>query len=290
MQKKNLLLVLNPISGGKSKSSIPRLIEVNLDHNKFNYEIYWWEEVGALPQKITTFIADNGYAIIAVGGDGTVNSIATAILEKEILLGIVPMGSGNGLARELQVALKPNKAIQNLTKAKRRNIDVGMLNKQVFVNVAGCGFDATVAHRFSTISSRGFLSYVKAVLQEYKSAKNNTFVVQSEGLDKEVKGFMMSIANGTQWGNNFYVSPDASYHDGVLDLVFLKKPKWYQIPGLIWSLVFKKPHSLMEKMKISEAEIYTNTPEYMHLDGESWGKVNKLIVEIKHQALGMLLP
>lgn len=290
MQKKKLLFVLNPISGGKSKSKIPDLIEGHLDHNQFTYTIYWWEQVDALPQQINDFIHDGGYAVIAVGGDGTVNSIATAILDKDILLGVVPMGSGNGLARELKIALKPKDAIEALSSAKPHSIDVGLLNEQVFVNVAGCGFDATVAHRFSTITSRGLVSYIKAVLKEFNTAENNVFKVPTEDRVVEVSGFMMSIANGTQWGNNFYVSPDAAYDDGMLDLVFLKKPKWYQIPSLVWSLMSKKPHRLMEKMKVSAAEIIISKPEFTHLDGEPWQKVTSLKVEIKNQALTMLLP
>lgn len=285
MDKKKLLFVINPISGGKSKDEIPGWIENNLNALRFSYEIYWWNEVDELTSAVRKFITDGGDVVAAVGGDGTVNLIAKELMESEVALAIIPMGSGNGLARELNIPLHPVKAIQKLNATQPIKLDVGFLNDAQFVNVGGWGFDAQVSVAFSNIKKRGFWSYVKAIMFEYKHAKNYRFEIK-EGEQSTVKeAFMLTVANGTQWGNDFFVAPDASYSDGQLDLVFLKKPKLIQIPGLIISLYRKKENRLLSRMRIKGGEITCDKAIYTHLDGEPAEKCDKISLKVKKDAL-----
>lgn len=278
--KKKLLFVINPISGGKSKRGFRTLIESNLELEQYDYDVYWWEQVDALPQELERFKEGDGYGVVAVGGDGTINVVARSLINSDKFLSIVPMGSGNGLARELKLSLKPEQSIQGLNKAKEQRMDVGMANGRSFVNVAGCGFDAQVSFAFAQLPSRGFWSYVKAVMSEFKSAYNYNIEVHSTDEVWQKQAFMLSIANGTQWGNDFFVAPDASYTDGALDLVFLKKPKLHQIPGLVRSLYKGKSHRLLSRIRLTSGQIRVNALVPTHYDGEPHNYVETIDVEL----------
>ncbi|MBO6516289.1 MAG: diacylglycerol kinase family lipid kinase [Bacteroidia bacterium] len=287
--RKRLLFVINPISGGKGKSNFPDLIRSNLDSDLFDHEVYWWDQVDELEGRLRQFITDNGDTVVAVGGDGTVNLIAKELVNTSVTLAIVPMGSGNGLARELDLKLDPASAIRALNKGQVGRMDVGYLNGNQFVNVAGWGFDAQVSVAFSKIKKRGLQSYIKSIYQEFKSARNYQFTVEYENGSIQKEGFMLTVANGTQWGNNFFVAPDASYSDGWLDIVFLKKPGVLQIPGLVWSLFRKKDHHLMSRIRLKKATISSDELIYTHLDGEPGEPCKEIQLSIQDSALSLLV-
>lgn len=287
--KKQLLFVINPISGGKSKLHVPALIEKHLDHSTFDYTIYWWETVEDLPTAIASFIKQNGYAVVAIGGDGTINSVASCLIHSPVRLAIIPQGSGNGFAREFKISRSIPKALVQLNTASEQSVDVGKMNDKVFVNVAGWGFDAKVSNTFATLTQRGFWSYTKAINKDFGGAINLKFKVQTENETYSKEGFLLTVANGRQWGNNFYIAPRASFTDGIFDLVFIRKPKLYQIPYLVASLYFKLPNRLITRKQIRGVTIQSDKPCYTHVDGEPLGKVGAVNVEVLPGALKVLV-
>ncbi|MCB9262819.1 MAG: hypothetical protein H6607_10630 [Flavobacteriales bacterium] len=278
--KTSILFVVNPISGGKSKKNIPQLIDNYLDSSIFSIDIFWWNKADELLGKVNHFIESNGEVVIAVGGDGTINLLASMLSKTNVALGIIPMGSGNGLARELGISMNPQEAIKALNSAKIEYMDLGLLNGKVFCNVAGIGFAGQVVKTFSTIKRRGLFSYILAVKKEFNKAQNTQFEIKLDETETVETAFMLDVANGTQWGNNFFVAPDASYTDGELDFVFLKKPKMIQIPAFVWSLLQKKNHKLIKRYRLKEATITLNEPLFTHLDGECQQAENQLTFSI----------
>ncbi len=287
---KNLLFVINPISGGKSKEDVTKQIDRYLDLKKFSYSIYWWEEVEGLKAVVQPFINEKGYAIVAVGGDGTINSIASYLVNSETRLAVVPMGSGNGLARELNISRNTVKALQSLNTHVDQKIDFGFINNDVFINVAGIGFDALVSHSFAAIEKRGFWSYAKAVIGDFGKTSDLQFSFSYDGHTVVKNAFMLSIANGTQWGSNFYVSPNASYSDGLLDFVFVRKPKLIQVPWFLICLYLRKNHSHIEIIQAKEARIGLPKSLFYHVDGEPKYEISEANISIKKHGVKLLAP
>jgi len=265
------------------------LIEKHLDAAQFEYQIFWWNEVHKLTTEISNFVQNKGDVAVAVGGDGTVNLMAKELVNSDTALAIVPMGSGNGLARELGLSLNAAHAIRAINTAQMGIMDVGFLNGNQFANVAGWGFDAQVSKAFAQIKKRGLWSYVKAISSEFRKAKNYSFEIKQGDDIIQKKAFMLTAANGTQWGNNFFVAPDASYSDGWLDIVFLKKPKLRQIPGLVWSLYRRKGNKLVSQIRLKEAVITCDQSIYTHLDGEPSALCNRIELTIKESALHVMI-
>ena len=288
-EKKRLLFVINPISGGKSKSHVPDLIIKHLDHAMFDYDIYWWEVVDDLPTALHRFIEQHGYAVVAIGGDGTINSVASSLIHSSVRLALIPQGSGNGFAREFQISRSISKALHQLNTATEKAVDVGKMNDKVFVNVAGWGFDAKVSNTFATLTKRGFWSYFKAIYKDFGGAINLNFTIQSDKETYSNKGFLLTIANGRQWGNNFYIAPKASFTDGVLDIVFIRKPKLYQIPYLVICLYFKLSNRLIIRRQAQNVTITSDKPCYTHVDGEPLEKVGSVNIEVLPEALMVLV-
>ena len=171
---------------------------------------------------LATEFARRGFSpIIAWGGDGTVNEVASALVFKDAVLGIVPSGSGNGLARDLGISLRPERAIETVARGRDRRIDVGQLGDRYFVNLAGVGLAASVAHRFEQLKKRGFLGYLQATLAQLFGIMPETYQITSEGVTTRETVLLVEHANGRQYGNGALIAPDAKLDDGFLELVIV---------------------------------------------------------------------
>jgi YegS/Rv2252/BmrU family lipid kinase len=284
--RKKLLFVINPISGGKSKDALPIFIKKYLDHSKFEYKVLWWSRAEELQKMICPTVLVDYYGVVAVGGDGTINLIANYVKHSQVALGIIPMGSGNGLARSLGIPMNLKEAIKRLNTAKQKLIDLGSINGHLFVNVAGIGFDAAVSEKFRTYKNRGLKSYIKSVLGEYKKSVSKKFSVDwLTGQDSRV-GFLMSIANGNQWGNDFYVAPEATLDDGILDVVVIQKPKWYKAIGLLKKIVGKK---LTPAWSVTSLSVEVDETLPYHADGEFVGNSKNFHIQNMPSALAVLV-
>lgn len=206
--------------------------------------------------------------VVAIGGDGTINSVAQAVVGTTHTLGIIPMGSGNGLARNLGLPLKMKAAFECLSKAVPTQIDAIQVNDTYALNVFGLGFDAEVVHHFETMPVRGFLGYTLAVIKTLTRFKRYTV---NQG-SRETTLFLLVIANGEQYGFNTRIAPLARLDDGQLDMVEVQKLKWWLIPRYVHNLATNKriQHSSISYDTTTECSLTIPHDSYYQLDGEGF--------------------
>lgn len=213
----------------------------------------------------------NGYdLVVAVGGDGTVNEVAQGLYGSGIEMGIIPMGSGNGLARELGISMDMHKSAKALIKGKNLKVDVCKLNDQRFLCTSGIGFDAMIADKMSKATSRGFLKYVQLVIQESIFFKPLDVRMRIDGVLIEEPVFLITFANASQFGNNAFIAPAASMTDGLIDVVIVKKFAKLWMPVFAVALFSKLIPRLpfVDCYKAKQIELEMAATPYYHFDGE----------------------
>ncbi|HZX59721.1 MAG TPA: diacylglycerol kinase family protein, partial [Mucilaginibacter sp.] len=236
--KSKVLFIINPISGGKKKDDVPALIEKHLDTNLFEPTIVVTNRAFHGNKLAQKGIGEYDY-IIAVGGDGTVNEIASSIAGTDTVLGILPFGSGNGLARFLGIPMDTVQAIKTLNEKRAEVIDAAKINRQWFFNMAGMGFDAHISEVFSHDKTRGFGAYIRSSIREIINYKPELYYLEIDGVHYEREAFMLSFANSSQYGNNAHVSPAASVQDGLLDVCIIKPFPLYRFIEMGLRMFFK---------------------------------------------------
>jgi len=267
--KRKALFIINPISGGKKKDGVPELIDQNLDKGVFDSTIVFSD--GISHARIIASEAVNKYdVVIAVGGDGTVNEIASAIVGSNTALGVVPYGSGNGLARFLGIPMNPQHAIKTLSTGRVESIDSATVNGQPFFNMAGMGFDAHISEVFSHGKKRGFVSYIKSSMQEIATYNEQEYHIEVDGKVYNRKAFMLSIANSSQYGNNAHISPRASVQDGLLDVCVIRKFPLWRFPEMGIRMLTKAAEgtSYVEIIRGKQIKVTRQMDGPIHLDGE----------------------
>ena len=248
---------------------MPELIEKNLDSNLFEHTIVFTNRAFH-GHKLAKNGAEQYDYIIAVGGDGTVNEIASGIAGTNTIFGIVPFGSGNGLARFLNLPMDTEEAIKALNKQNVATIDGARFNRLWFFNMAGMGFDAHIAEVFSHDKKRGFWAYIKSSIKEIMNYKSETYQIMIDGANYERKAFMLSFANSSQYGNNAHVSPLASVQDGLLDVCIIKPFPLFKFPALGLRMFNKTADKSKYVEIIRGKHILIKRPGNgpVHLDGE----------------------
>lgn len=208
--------------------------------------------------------------VVAVGGDGTINEVASALVGSETILGVVPCGSGNGLSRFLQIPMDIEEAIKNLNTGDVAVIDSAQANGKPFFNMAGMGFDAHISEVFSHGKHRGFISYIKSSLLEVINYKPQDYHIEIDGQIYDRRAFMVSFANSSQYGNNAHVSPQASVQDGLLDVCIIKPFPLYRFAGLVIRMFNKTANKsrFVEIINGKHITVKRKTQGPMHLDGE----------------------
>jgi diacylglycerol kinase (ATP) len=277
--KRKALFIINPVAGGKSKDDVPELIAKNLDKSIFDYTIIYTDGV-AHANTIAAGAIGKVDIVVAVGGDGTVNEIASGITGSDTVLGVLPYGSGNGLSRFLGVPMDHAKAVRNLNNWHVETIDAGKAGDGWFFNMAGMGFDAHIAEVFSHNKTRGFFTYVKSSFREIVNYKAGKYQLDIDGKKYEREAFMLSVANSSQYGNNAHVSPDASVQDGLLDVCVIKPfPLWRFIEmGIRMFTKTSTGTKYVEIIRGKKIIIKRDGPGPMHLDGEP--RIAGALVEI----------
>lgn len=249
---------------------MPELIHKYLDHTIFEYETIYSTGVKHARDVARERAADYDI-IVAVGGDGTINEVASAIAGTNTVLGVIPYGSGNGLSRFLGIPMNAEGAIKLLNTGQAVTIDAGKMNGKWFFNMAGMGFDAHISHVFAQGSEkRGFVSYFKSSLKEIANYKSQTYQLDVDGVKYEREAFMLSLANSSQYGNNAHVSPTASVQDGLLDVCIIKPFPLYRFPEMGIRMFTKTADSskFVEIIKGKHIVIKRTQPGPIHLDGE----------------------
>ncbi len=290
--RKKILFIINPISGGRDKQRIPGLIEKHLDKNKYEHRISFTERVEHGYMLAKAAVKDHYDIIVAVGGDGTVNEISKAIIHTDVTLGIVPFGSGNGLARSLKIPLKSIEAIQLLNKGNIDTIDAAKLNEHHFFNIAGSGFDAHISECFAKNNIRGFSGYIKTTFQELKKYVPQEYEINLDGNKIVRKAFIVSIANSSQYGNEAHIAPRADVKDGWLDIVVVKPIRWFKIPFLALRMFNKSAESssYVEMFRAKKIEIKREYSAAIHLDGEPRIEKKDMLIEILPLSLKVIVP
>lgn len=261
-----------------------------------DYAVYLTREAGhatALAREAVTAGAD---LVLAVGGDGTVNEVAQGLLGSSAALGIVPVGSGNGLARALRVPLRPEPALAALEAGSRRRMDVGFLNGRPFLNVAGVGFDAAVGHAFHERGRRGgrrgFFGYVRLSLAELRSYRAPLLTIEVAAERLDVAAFVTTFANGPQYGSGAVINPGAKLDDGRLEVVvFEDGPRWRTMAATPRLFLGGLERSRgYRRLAGPAATVTSGAAAAVHCDGDPAGMAERISVELRPRALEIVAP
>ena len=230
---RKIVYLINPISGTIKKDSIQELIETETKAKEIAFEIISTNAAGNYNFLREKIAKENITDIVMVGGDGTVNQVVNALKYEDVQFGILPVGSGNGLARAALIPVKPKDALQLIFSGKAKKTDAFIINNQFSCMLSGIGFDAKVAHDFSTKASRGLLTYTTQSLIQFFKAQPYQFEVTIDDISFFTDAFFISIANSNQFGNNVTIAPHASLNDGLLDIVIVQKMNKAKLPFAI---------------------------------------------------------
>ncbi len=292
MTKEKILFIANPISGFGTSSRLESIIEKNLDHNIFDYELRFTERKDHARELSAEAVRKKTPIIVAVGGDGTINEVANSLVGSSSALGIIPRGSGNGLARHLGIPLNSAKAVYSLNKAQELQIDTCTLADQFFINVAGTGFDAQVSKVFEQEKVRGFFTYAKCMFTQFRNFKPAQLQIKGENLFRDEKYFIVAVANSSQYGNNAYIAPFASMGDGFFDLVLIKPFPLIMLPQILSKAFSGKLNTSPYVEIIPCKEVSISVPDHfpVHLDGDYIPGLSHFEVKINASSLKVLAP
>jgi len=288
--KKRIRFIINPISGIGKKNQLPDLIETYLDHNKYDYEIRLTEYRKHARQIAIDSCLEGFDIVCAVGGDGSVHEVGTGLIGTATRLAIIPTGSGNGLARHLKIPLNIIEAIKCINEGHSSKMDTILANDKPFLGFGGYGFDAFIAKRFDEYHKRGFSSYVKLVLKEFFRYKPVHTIIETENQLIEDHYFLCSIANSSEFGNGFCISPNSKLDDGILELCLLRPIKLMALPGLVTDFFRRKAdqNKNIQIISFRKARIRIKG-NIAHYDGEPFNVRNELNIEVKPKSLNILV-
>ena len=270
MNKKKITFILNPISGTVSKAGIPDLIKERLDKDRFDYCIAETSYAGHATELAKEAAKDGVNIVVAVGGDGTVNEVGRALTQTDTAMGILPCGSGNGLARHLNLPMNLKKCIDILNYCDIKKLDYGIINEHPFFCTCGMGFDAFISMKFAETGKRGPITYMQKVLEEGLRYEPETYVIEDEDGTHSYKAFLVSVANASQYGNNAYIAPQASMSDGLLDVIIMEPFDLIDAPQVAIEL-FNKTLDKNLKIKTFRSKhihIHRKSEGIIHYDGD----------------------
>lgn len=287
---KNIAFIVNPISGTKAKNRVGKLIRELLDPTQFAPTVVVTEYAGHATQLAEQFAKQDYYAVVAVGGDGTVNEVASGLIGSKTALGIVPNGSGNGFARHLDISTRMNRAIEMLNSSEAIRVDYGMVNDKPFFSTCGVGFDAVVAEKFSE-TSRGLKGYVETIFKDLFQYQPETYELKGEGVDMTTTAFLVNFANAGQWGYDAYIAPKASVQDGWLDVAIVSEFSLMEAAGMAIRLFTKNidENLHMNTLRAKEMTLTRECEGPIHIDGTPVAMPAELNVKIVEEGLKVLV-
>ena len=286
-EKKRIVFILNPISGTHSKKEIPGLIDKLLDKEQFDYKLRLTEYAGHAAEIAKESAAEGIDVVVAIGGDGTVNEVARSLIHTETALGIIPCGSGNGLARHLCLPLDIKSAIQIINACRIDDFDYGVINGLPFFCTCGMGFDAFISLKFAEAGKRGPITYVENVLKEGLNYRPETYEVEDEMGAKQYKAFLIACANASQYGNNAYIAPGATMKDGMMDVIIMEPFDTLEAPQIAADLFMKTltNNSKIKTFRTKSLRIHRETEGAIHYDGDPIMTGKDVDVHIEHMGI-----
>lgn len=288
--QKKILFVINPISGGKKKTVFNKTVLEVLDLEKFHPTFQLTTGPNHAYEIGLQAVAEKYDAVVAVGGDGTINELGAALMGTGVPMGIIPEGSGNGLALYLGIPINETAALRRINRFDVQAVDAGIINDRPFFNVAGLGFDASVSDRFANDTQRGPIGYLRSVINVLANYKPSKYTLRIDGETLEREAFMISVANSPQFGNNAYIAPHASVNDGILDVCIVKKFPLYFLPMMVFHL-FNRSVDQSEYVEIIPGkEIFIERKDSgpVHVDGEPLSIEGNLSVSVKPNSLKII--
>lgn len=288
---KNIAFIVNPVSGPKTKNRITKLIRELLNKELFSPTVVTTEYAGHATQLAQQFALEGYYAVIAVGGDGTINEVGKGLCGTNTALGIIPNGSGNGFARHLEISTRMNRAVEMLNNSEVISVDYCTVNDIPFFSTFGVGFDALVAQDFSN-TSRGLKGYIESILKDIFQYKPEQYHLQGEGIDLTTSAFLINFANASQWGYDACIAPKASLQDGWIDVAIVSEFPLIKAPELAWQLFTKSidenhyMHTIRAKEIMLERE---NESSPVHIDGTPTQMAKDLHIKIVEDGLKVLV-
>jgi diacylglycerol kinase (ATP) len=300
MVSRRFIYLINPISGTGKKSALQNIITARTTQQKIPFEILPTDKHGNYDSLASTIRKDKVTDVIICGGDGTVNSVASALRGTTVNIGIIPMGSGNGLALAAGISTAPSKALDIIFKNNASMVDGFMINDRFSCMLCGMGFDAQVAHDFAKQKRRGLQTYIKVSVINYFKAKPYPFVIKSKETTLQAEAFFLCIANSNQFGNNFTIAPKASLNDGLIDVVVVKKMSKLMVPFSIIGQAtginaLERLSSHIRKksvMYFQAAELTIQNPGMapLHIDGDPVATSQSFNIKVVRHAFSLLQP
>lgn len=289
--KRQVAFVINPKSGADRTTDRVALIR-SLLSDSYDATIFEWKKVDDR-DSIFNNVLNGGFDIaVAVGGDGTVSQLASALSGSKVALGIIPFGSGNGLARHLGIQLDTAAAMKLIATGTIRAMDKGVVNGHDFFCTAGTGFDARIGKLFAESTKRGFWTYAKLTLREYSKYHSEFYEITIDGKSIERHAFLVTIANAGQYGNDAWIAPTASVTDGLLQVVILKPFRVWNLPVLVNKMFHKKTDQshLVETYSGKEIRITRTARGPAHYDGEPAEFDAVLEIRVVPECLKVVVP
>ncbi|MBD8389248.1 diacylglycerol kinase family protein [Dysgonomonas sp. BGC7] len=291
-KKKKIYVIINPKSGTSSKQNLPHKIAEGLDAHKFDVHMFITGYAGHGSEIAQQAIKDKVDYVIAAGGDGTVNEVARTLVGSDTTLGIIPMGSGNGLGRDLNIPIDVKKALTVIEEENIISIDYGKVNDRIFFCTCGVGFDAEVAAKSSGKKNRGSFMYLKNMLETFFKQELQTYEITCpEGTIKD-KAFVVTCANASQYGYNAHIAPHADIQDGMMNVAILKPLSILDVPQTSIQLFTKKidESNKMIELITNEVTIKRERAGLMHIDGDPVEMGKEINVKIIPRGLKVLVP
>lgn len=291
--KKTALFIINPKSGVGRHRTVENDIEDYLDKEFFDYKIVYTQHQGHATEISKQAVVDKIDLVVISGGDGSINEVSQGLIDSDTVMGIIPTGSGNGLARFLEIPLRSRKAIKLLNDFSIKKIDTASVNNELFVSIAGVGFDALIAKKFTKVNIRGFLSYFRLVALTYTHYKPKKYTLIIDGKKIVRRALFISFANSNQFGYNTSIAPNAIIDDGLLEISIVQKPPLIAAPIFGHLLFFKKiNHSqYVETLKGKNIIVKRKKKKVVNIDGEAIKFDKKTLhIKVKNRSLKIIVP
>ena len=289
-ETKNIIFVVNPISGTQGKKAILKWIDERIDRSIYDYSIVRTEYAGHASIIAKEAARDGLDIVVSIGGDGTINEIGRSLVHTNTALGIIPCGSGNGLARHLRIPMEPKAAIEIINQGDKCCIDYGKINNIPFFCTCGVGFDAFVSLKFADSGKRGLLTYLENTLHESLVYQPETYEIENEEGTMKYKAFLIACGNASQYGNNAYITPQASLTDGLMDITIMEPFTVLDVPSLSFQLFNKTidQNSRIKTMRAKKIKIHRTKEGVLHFDGDPLMAGKELEVEIIPKGLHVI--
>lgn len=286
------MLIINPISGTGNKKGLAEEVTVRMSQAGYDTDISITTCRGDATRIAKEAAGKGYYAVLAAGGDGTVNETAKALCGTDTALGIIPSGSGNGLARHLGIPIDLRRSLDVITRNNIIEGDFGTVNGRPFFCTFGVGFDAAVSHSFARQSRRGLLTYMKSALTEYLKYRSETYTISANGKILTEKAFVIACCNASQYGNNAYIAPDASITDGLLDIIIIHQgsPIDTALVGMDLFTGYINKNTMIRSLRAPAAVIYRSQEGPAHIDGEPMVMEDIMEIKCHHRGLKILAP